>query len=289
MTGIRGIRLQLSIALVLSLAVPGAFAAGQPSIILILANNFGYGKLGSCGGGITCGAATPRRDELACQGTRLTSFNVESFCTSNRSALMTGRHPIRSGTHTVPVNGKPHGLVQWEVTMAGLLSGQSHATAHFGKWHLGGSQGRYPNEQGFDAWYGIPNSSDESLWAQQNHFDPTRAHLEYLIEGREGEPARKLEVYEAFERREIDAERAIPRLIDLHGNPQETVEESLGESSLETRRLVVLAIYGELVKLCQTFKTDPPVPMGMADPHMLRTSKAPIADAAKLDATAAID
>lgn len=153
---------------------PEAANAGEakPNIVLILADNFGYGEFGCYGGGITRGAPTPRIDKLASEGTRLTNFNVEPSCTPSRSALMTGRHPIRSGTYSVPVDGKPYGLVQWEITIAELLSQRGYATAHFGKWHLGDSEGRYPNDQGFDEWYGIPNSSDESWWPQQKDFDP---------------------------------------------------------------------------------------------------------------------
>jgi len=187
-------------------ATAAAHAQGKPNIVLIVADNFGYGELGSYGGGITRGAPTPRLDQLARQGMRLTNFNVEPSCTPSRSALMVGRHPIRSGTYSVPSDGKPYGLVQWEVTIAELLSAKGYATAHFGKWHLGDSEGRYPNDQGFDEWYGIPNSSDESWWPQQKDFDSSVAHLEYLMEGRKGEKSRKLRVYNNVERREIDAE-----------------------------------------------------------------------------------
>ena len=180
----------------------------KPNIVFIFADNLGYGELGSYGGGITRGAPTPRLDTLAREGTRLTNFNVEPSCTPSRSALMVGRHPIRSGTYAVPVDGKPYGLVQWEVTIAELLSAQGYATAHYGKWHLGDSEGRYPTDQGFDEWYGIPNSSDESLWAQDKDFDPAFAHLEYLMEGRKGEKTRKLKVYDKVERQEIDSQLA---------------------------------------------------------------------------------
>jgi arylsulfatase A-like enzyme len=186
----------------------------KPNIILILADNLGYGEIGSYGGGVTRGAPTPRLDELARQGTRLTNFNVEPSCTPSRSALMTGRYPLRSGTYSVPVDGRPYGLVQWEATIANLLSQQGYATAIFGKWHLGDSEGRYPNDQGFDEWYGIPNSSDESMWPQHEDFDPSVAHLEHLMEGRKGETARKLKVYDAVERRKIDA-RLADRTIDF--------------------------------------------------------------------------
>ena len=122
-----------------------AFAQAQsapPNIVFIFADNLGYGELGSYGGGITRGAPTPRLDALAREGTRLTNFNVEPSCTPSRSAVMTGRHPIRSGTYSVPIDGKPYGLVQWEVTIAELLSQRGYATGHFGKWHLGDSEGR---------------------------------------------------------------------------------------------------------------------------------------------------
>lgn len=186
----------------------------RPNIVLIMADNFGYGELGSYGGGITRGAPTPRLDALARQGTRLTNFNVEPSCTPTRSALMVGRHPIRSGTYLVPIDGKPYGLVQWEVTIAELLSARGYATAHYGKWHLGDSEGRLPNDQGFDEWYGIANSSDESWWAQDKDFDPKAAHLAYVMEGRKGEKSRKLKVYNEQARRDIDTE-VTERTIDF--------------------------------------------------------------------------
>nr|WP_272490462.1 sulfatase-like hydrolase/transferase [Rhizobium leguminosarum] len=61
-------------------------------------DNLGYGELGAYGGGIIRGAATPRVDRLADEGTRLTNYNVEAKCTPSRSAILTGRFSIRSGT-----------------------------------------------------------------------------------------------------------------------------------------------------------------------------------------------
>jgi arylsulfatase A-like enzyme len=109
----------------------------KPNIVFILIDNLGYGELGVYGGGILRGAPTPRIDKLASEGTRLLNFNVEAQCTPSRSAIMTGRYSIRSGTDSVPLGGGPDGLTQWEVTIAELLSGQGYATGHFGKWHLG--------------------------------------------------------------------------------------------------------------------------------------------------------
>ena len=72
-------------------------ATMTPNIVLILADNLGWGELGCYGGGTLRGASTPRLDALAAEGLRCTNFNVESDCVSTRSALMTGRHPIPPG------------------------------------------------------------------------------------------------------------------------------------------------------------------------------------------------
>jgi arylsulfatase A-like enzyme len=77
----------------------------KPNIVFILMDNLGYGEVGVYGGGIMRGAPTPRIDQLAAEGTRLTNFNVEAQCTPSRSAIMTGRFSIRSGTHSVPIGG----------------------------------------------------------------------------------------------------------------------------------------------------------------------------------------
>ncbi len=199
----------------LALAVStAAYADGKPNIVLLFADNFGYGELGSYGGGNTRGAPTPRLDALAREGTRLTNFNVEPSCTPSRSALVVGRHPIRDGTFSVPVDGKPYGLVQWEITLPKLLSKAGYATALYGKWHLGDSDGRYPNDQGFDEWYGIPNSSVESFWPQEPIFDPKFALYEYVMEGRRGEKTHQVKLYDADARREIDNE-VTDRTIDF--------------------------------------------------------------------------
>jgi hypothetical protein len=67
-----------------------------PNIVFILMDNLGYGEVGVYGGGITRGAPTPRIDQLAAEGRRLTNFNVEAQCTPSRSAIMTGlRHSLR--------------------------------------------------------------------------------------------------------------------------------------------------------------------------------------------------
>src|SRR3954467_15481005 len=136
----------------------------KPDIVFILVDNLGYGELGAYGGGILRGAATPRIDKLASEGTRLLNFNVEAQCTPTRSALMTGRFSIRSGTYEVPIGGVPDGLTQWEVTIAQLLSQQGYSTGMWGKWHLGSAEARLPSNRGFDEWYGIPRTYNEAEW-----------------------------------------------------------------------------------------------------------------------------
>lgn len=72
-----------------------ASAAARPNIVFMLVDNLGYGDLGAYGGGAVRGMPTPRIDKLARDGLRLTNFNVEPECTPSRSALMTGRMPVR--------------------------------------------------------------------------------------------------------------------------------------------------------------------------------------------------
>ena len=184
----------------------------KPNILFVLMDNLGYGEIGSYGGGMTRGAPTPSLDRLASEGLRLTNFNVEAQCTPSRSAIMTGRHPIRSGTFSVPPPGLPYGLVQWEVTLAELLKDQGYNTAIYGKWHLGNSVGRYPTDQGFDEWYGIPNSTDESLWPEQTYYDRNDIALgkvppmTHIMESHKGETPRQVKVYDINACREIDLE-----------------------------------------------------------------------------------
>lgn len=201
----------LAAALLVSTAVVSAqaqdnAAAAKPNILFILMDNLGYGEVGVYGGGITRGAPTPEIDALAAEGLRLTDFNVEAQCTPSRSAIMTGRFSIRSGTHSVPIGGGVEGLTQWEVTIAELLSGVGYATGAFGKWHLGSENGRLPNDQGFDEWYGIPRTTDEAFWPSSPQAQAVGVPFEHVMEGKKGEPSRELQVYDLDQRRLIDSE-----------------------------------------------------------------------------------
>jgi arylsulfatase A-like enzyme len=169
-------------------------------------DNLGYGEVGVYGGGVTRGAPTPRIDKLANEGMRLTNFNVEAQCTPSRSAIMTGRFAIRSGTHSIPIGEGLDGLTQWEVTIAELLSSVGYSTGHFGKWHLGSSQGRLPNDQGFDEWYGIPRTTDEAFWPSDPQAKAAGIPFTQVMEGRKGAKSHNPCAYDLNERRLIDTE-----------------------------------------------------------------------------------
>ena len=186
----------------------------KPHIILIMADNLGWGELGCYGGGALRGAPTPRIDALARQGLLLQNFNVESDCVPTRSALMSGRHPIRTGCLQSVPPGLPQGLTRREITLAELLKSQGYATAHFGKWHLGDVEGRYPSDRGFDEWYGIPRTTDESQFTSTVGYDPSVADIPFIMEGRAGSPSRQVEVYDLDSRRRID-EALVMRALDF--------------------------------------------------------------------------
>jgi arylsulfatase len=179
---------------------------GQPHIVLILADNLGWGELGCYGGGALRGAPTPRIDALATEGTRFLNFNVESDCVPTRSALMTGRHPIRTGAlQSVPA-GLPQGIHPWERTLAEVLRDAGYATAMYGKWHLGDRPGRYPTDKGFDHWYGIPRTTNETMFIDSVGFDPSVVDIPHVMEANRGEAPVMREVYDLSMRRLIDAE-----------------------------------------------------------------------------------
>ena len=162
-------------------------ATNGQRIVIGVSGGIGKGSARSVPG-VDIGRAIQR---LAAEGLRLTNMNMEAQCTPSRSSILTGRFDIRSGTHSVPFGGVADGLTQWEVTLAEALSAQGYATALYGKWHLGSSNGHLPNDQGFDEWYGIPRTTDEALWTEV--MPP-----EQIMQGRKGEPSREDRLAEAL-------------------------------------------------------------------------------------------
>jgi arylsulfatase len=181
----------------------------KPNIVLVLMDNFGYGEIGVYGGGELRGAPTPRIDSIAAEGFQLTNFNVEAECTPSRTSLMTGRYGIRSRQlpGDVPPRGIWQGISSWEITLAEMLTDAGYATGMFGKWHLGDTEGRFPTDQGFDEWYGIPNSSDRAFWPDSDSLQKDAGvEFTYITTAKRGETPKQHEVYGRAKRATIDRE-----------------------------------------------------------------------------------
>jgi arylsulfatase A-like enzyme len=135
--------------------------AARPNIVVILADDLGYGDL-SCYGNTR--HKTPRLDRMAAEGVRFTNFYTPMpFCAPTRASLMTGRYPFRSGMSSNPApdgGANDIGLPDSEVTLAQALKPLGYATICIGKWHLGHLPKFLPTRRGFDEYYGILYSND---------------------------------------------------------------------------------------------------------------------------------
>ena len=172
----------------------------KPNVIIVITDDQGYGDLACNGNPII---KTPALDKLYQQSIRLTDFHVSPTCAPSRSGLMTGRYANRVGVwHTV---GGLSILRKDEVTMANVFQNSGYETAMFGKWHLGDKEGRYPKDKGFDEWYGIPRTTNESMFFDAIGYDESIVEPPYVMEGIKGKPAEKKELYDLEMRRKIDA------------------------------------------------------------------------------------
>ena len=152
---------RLIACLVVAVCLGGAVDAhGQlapPNIVVLLADDLGWGDVGYHGSRI----ATPNIDALAARGVRLEQFYAQPVCSPTRGALMTGRYPMRLGLQCGVVRPwAEHGLPLDEQTLPEKLREIGYRTAMVGKWHLGHALPDYlPTARGFDQQYGHYNGA----------------------------------------------------------------------------------------------------------------------------------
>ncbi|MEX2174228.1 MAG: sulfatase [Pirellulaceae bacterium] len=135
--------------------------AGRPNVVLILADDLGWGDLGCYGHEKF---KTPHLNRMAAEGARLTSFYASCpFCAPTRASLLTGRYPFRNGMtdNPAPDAGKNDvGIADSELLLGELFQQAGYATACYGKWHLGHKPEFFPTRHGFDEYFGILYSND---------------------------------------------------------------------------------------------------------------------------------
>lgn len=134
----------------------------KPNVILIVADDMGYGDAACYG---SPAIRTPNLDRMAEEGTKFTSFYVaQAVCTASRAALMTGCYPNRVGMQGALNHTSKEGIHLDELLMPEVFKKQGYATAAHGKWHLGTVMSFHPCRRGFDEFWGIPYSNDNSKY-----------------------------------------------------------------------------------------------------------------------------
>ncbi len=180
-----GMATRVATLLVISVAL---LSARQPNILLIVSDDQGYMDLGSMG---SADILTPRLDQLASEGARLTSFYAAfPVCTPSRGALLTGRYPQRNGTYDNFRNDRvddgyrypPHeyeispervlGMDTREVLLSEVLADAGYATGVFGKWDLGSLRRFLPLQRGFMDFYGFVNTGID-YWTHERYGIPS--------------------------------------------------------------------------------------------------------------------
>ena len=145
-----------------ALGSPLAAAATPPNIILVLADDLGYGDVGVYGATLI---ETPHLDRLADEGVRFTNFYASAnVCSPSRAGIMTGRYAIRDGLANKTIAATDQrGLPDRVTTVASMLKDNGYRTGLIGKWHLGHhSPGQRPNAHGFDFFYGLLQPNDDA-------------------------------------------------------------------------------------------------------------------------------
>jgi arylsulfatase len=120
-----------------------------PNIVYILLDDVGFGEIGMDNLSVIRGYKTPHISALAKEGLSLQRMYSEPSCTPTRVAMMTGRHPVRTGLNEAKATIAGEGLSGEEVTLAEVLKKAGYYTSHVGKWHMGDIEQAYASNQGF--------------------------------------------------------------------------------------------------------------------------------------------
>ena len=154
----------LFIFFTLLISTSKSFSDHRPNVVIIFTDDQGYGDL-TCYGNKK--NKTPRLDQLASEGIMFTSFYSQTVCGPSRSALLTGRHPIRSGGWSMPAS---------EITFSELMRDSGYQTACIGKWDVSNRKAikeRMPNAKGFDYYFGPLGANDNGIVSIHENNNPS--------------------------------------------------------------------------------------------------------------------
>lgn len=154
----------LFIFFTLLISTSKSFSDHRPNVVIIFTDDQGYGDLACYGSEKN---KTPRLDQLASEGIMFTSFYSQTVCGPSRSALLTGRHPIRSGGWSMPAS---------EITFSELMRDSGYQTACIGKWDVSNRKAikeRMPNAKGFDYYFGPLGANDDGVVSIHENNNPS--------------------------------------------------------------------------------------------------------------------
>jgi len=203
------------LALAFVILIPTGIQAQKPNVVLMLADNLGFGDLSVYNGGTRGKMRTPNIDKLASEGLRFTQFLVEPGCTPSRAGLMTGQYSIRNGMSLIIPPGATGGLQPDDITLGKVFKSQGYNTTYIGKWHLGPQAESQPQNQGFDQWLlGFKGSTDGVLYGETMRMIGASEAIQkaaevHIVEAKKpGGKAEPVRLYDRKYRRQIEADIA---------------------------------------------------------------------------------